>query len=328
MKHVVVYRKLQPKHLELLREHCHVSYYPGVDDENRNEFLKDLKTADALFGAAMKITKEMLDIAENLRVVSNFSAGYDNFDLEDLTKRGIIATNAPDALTDTVADLYFASLLATARRIAELDSFVRNGEWKNSVGEEQFGIDVHHRTMGIVGLGRIGRALAKRAALGFDMKVYYTKRNRDLEAERKYGATYCNELSELLKVSDYVCITVPLTAETRNMINHQEFRVMKSTAIIINGSRGPVIDESALVQALQKGEILGAGLDVFENEPLEASSDLVSMKNVVLTPHIGSATLATRSLMVEQGIENMLTALKGGKPANILNEQVLKGVSK
>lgn len=323
MNHVVVYRKIQPKHLDLLRQHCRVSYYPDVHDENRNEFFNDLQTADALLGAAMKITSEMLDQAPNLRVVSNFSAGYDNLDLDLLTSRGIIVTNAPDALTDTVADLYFASILATARKVAELDSLIRSGKWTNSIGEEQFGIDVHHRKIGIIGLGRIGRAIAKRAALGFDMSVYYTKRNRDLEAEEKYRATHCEDLSELLKVSDFICITVPLTAETRHMISHHEFKLMKSTAIIVNGSRGPVIDEPALVQALQNGEILGAGLDVFANEPLEADSPLLTMKNVVLTPHIGSATLATRSLMVEHGIENMFTALKGEKPPNILNEEVL-----
>ncbi len=322
LKHVVVYRTLQDNHLDMLRKDFQVSYYPSITDDNRDSFLSDLKTADGLLGAGMKISSELLDQAKQLRVISNFSAGYDNVDLDELTSRGIIATNVPDALTDSVADLIFSSLLSSARRISELDRFVRNGSWEGAIGEEQFGTDVHHRTIGIVGMGRIGRKLAQRAALGFDMNVVYHKRQRDLEAERTFHALYCADLKELLDKSDFICLTLPLTKETKHMISHSEFRQMKPTAILVNGARGPVVDEKALIQALKGGVIRGAGLDVFEKEPLDSKSELIQLDNVVLTPHIGSATKETRARMVEQGIKNLFAALNGERPINLLNKEV------
>lgn len=322
MKHIVVYRALQQKQLDFLRKHCQVSYHPDVTEKNE-EFLQSLKTANGLFGAGMKITEDLLSMAKNLQVVSNFSAGYDNLDLNLLTKKGIIATHAPDALTDTVADLIFTLMLTTARRVSELDLFIRKGNWRRVIDEDYLGTDVHHRNIGIIGLGRIGRKLAKRAK-GFDMKIYYYKRSRNIEAEEKYEATYCQNLDHLLRVCDFICITVPLTKETRHMISYRELNLMKQSAILVNVARGAIIHEESLISALKNGDILGAGLDVFEQEPIDSTSELLNLKNVVLTPHIGSATLKTRELMVEQGINNLLAALNGERPENILNEEVFK----
>lgn len=322
MEHVVVYRKIPNYLLQKLREYYKVSYFEDVTEENFEEFEKSLATASGLLGSTMLITPRLLDQAPNLRVVSNFSAGYDNLPLDELTKRGIIATNAPDALTDTTADLIFGLLLSTARRIPELDRYIRSKKWNSEITEDLFGLDVHHKTIGIVGMGRIGRALAKRAALGFDMKVNYYKRTRDFHAEREFGARFCG-LSELLRESDYVVLTVPLTPETYHLIGQEELNQMKPSGILINGARGAVVDQEALIKALQERTILAAGLDVFEEEPLPYNSKLLEMENVVLLPHIGSAVRETRIRMVELGIENLLQALRGEKPQNILNPSVM-----
>lgn len=324
MNNVIVYKKIPEHLLDHLKKYCNVTYFEEINEKNRNEFYEQLKTTNGLLGSAMKITTEILDRAPLLRVVSNTSAGYDNLNLDDLTKRGIMATNAPDALTDTVADLIFGLLLATARRITELDRYIRNGEWTANITKERFGQDVHHQTLGIIGMGRIGKAVAKRAAFGFDMKVLYNKRNRDMKAEEQLGVTYC-ELTDLLAESDFVCLTLPLSSDTHHLIGKAELKKMKSSGIIINGARGAVINQHALIHALKDGEILGAGLDVFEEEPLPYQNELLSMENVVLLPHIGSATENTREKMVEHGIENLLQGLNGAKASNMLNDRKIKG---
>ncbi|MFY4775713.1 2-hydroxyacid dehydrogenase [Metabacillus sp. RGM 3146] len=323
MDTIISYKKI-PEYLhERLDKHGKVYYFNEITEENQKDFEEKLSEASALLGSSMKITEDLLNKAPNLRVVSNTSAGYDNLDLEELTRRGIIATNIAEALADTTADLIFGLMLSAARRITELDRIVRRGSWNEDIGSDRFGLDVHHKTIGIVGMGGIGRAVAKRAALGFDMKVLYTKRNRDFEAERELGVVHC-ELSELLSESDYVCLTIPLKKEMIHMITAKELEQMKSSAILINGSRGRVVDEEALIKALKNGEIRGAGLDVYEQEPLPKESELLSLENVVLAPHIGSATQETRNRMVEHGIDNLLAALKGEKPRNILNQSVIR----
>lgn len=321
MNHIVVYREIPSFLLESLKKMNTISYFDKITGENYEEFLTKLQSADGLLGTSMKITKEMLDEAPNLKVVSNFSAGYDNLDLEDLSDRGIMATNAPDALTDTTADMIFGLVLSVGRRITELDRYVRAKKWNSDITKELFGLDIHHKTIGIIGMGRIGRAVAKRAALGFDMKVLYHKRSRDLQAEVEFGATYC-ELHQLLQESDYVCLTVPLTPETYYLIGEEELKMMKPTGVLINGARGAVINEAALISALKAGTILAAGLDVFEKEPLSTDSELLTMENVVLLPHIGSATERTRTKMVELAIENLQQALNGERPKNLLNANV------
>src|SRR5699024_1902711 len=319
MKHVVVYRTLNSKQLEFLRSNFKVSYFPDIKDaRNNTSFLESMKTAVALYSAGLKVTKDLLNIAPNLKVISNFSAGFDNLDLSLLSDRKIIATNAPDALIDTVADLMFSLILTTSRRVVELDKFIRKGRWQENIGEELFGSDVHHKTLGILGLGRIGKKIAQRA-LGFDMDILYYKRTRDEAEEKKYQAVYTESLDELLCKSDIICITTPLTKETFHMINYEKFKLMKPHTIIVNGSRGSIIKESDLIAALKNKIIGGAGLDVYEQEPIDKTNELIKMDNVVLTPHIGSATKKTRQMMVEQGIDNLVAALNGERPKNQLN---------
>ncbi|WDL87738.1 D-glycerate dehydrogenase [Priestia aryabhattai] len=325
MYNIIVYRKIPVFLLKRLKREFNVTYFEEITKDNQKEFDEQLKKVHGLLGTGMKITKEILDKAPNLRAVSNFSAGYDNFNLDELTKRGIIATNISDALTDTTADLIFGLLLSTARRITELDRNVRKEKWEEEISKEYFGMDVHHKTIGIIGMGRIGRAVAKRAALGFDMKVLYTKRKPDLEAEKELGAIHCN-LNKLISSADYICLTIPLTKETHYLINEEELNKMKSTAVLINGGRGQLVCEKALIKALKKGTIRAAGLDVFEKEPLSKESALLTIENVVITPHIGSATEETRNRMVAQGVDNLLQALNGEVPKNLLNPSVLISV--
>jgi gluconate 2-dehydrogenase len=258
-----------------------------------------------------------------MKALATVSVGFDAFDVDDLNQRGIVLTHTPDVLTESTADTAFSLILSTARRVVELAEWVKAGEWTESIGEEHFGVDVHGKTLGIVGLGRIGGAVARRASLGFRMSVLYTNRSPNAQAERDYGAKKV-ELDELLATSDFVLLQVPLTAATRNLIGAPELKKMKRTAILINASRGATVDENALIEALQNGTILAAGLDVFVKEPLPADSPLLRMKNVVALPHIGSATHETRYAMNKNAAENLIGALDGTLTNNMVNPEVLK----
>jgi glyoxylate reductase len=271
-----------------------------------------------------KIDKEVLDAAPNLRVISSYSVGFDHIDVEEATKRGIYVTNTPGVLTETTADLAWSLLMTIARRIVEADKFVRTGKWK--VGWSPtllLGRDVYGKTLGIVGLGRIGSAVAKRAR-GFDMKVlYYDVIRPPPEREKELGVEFA-PLDRLLKESDFVTLHVPLTKETYHMISERELKLMKSTAFLINTSRGAVIDEKALVKALKEGWIAGAALDVFEKEPIDLDNPLLELENVVLVPHIGSASTETRSKMAEMAAKNLIAVLKGEEPPFLVNPEVMK----
>ena len=286
---VIVYKKVDKKVLDFIKNTCKVVYFEKLDSQTYPIFLEELKDAQGILGAVLKVDKELLDQAPHLKIVCNTSVGYDNLNMNELTKRGIKATNTPDVLNETVADTIFGLLLSTARRMPELDFWVKTGQWESNLEEKWFGVDVHHKTLGIIGMGRIGTAIAKRAHLGFDMEIVYHNRSRNEEAEQKYGATYCS-MEDLLKQSDFVCLMTPLTPKTEKIMGKREFELMKETAIFINGSRGKTVDEEALIHALQMGEILAAGLDVFVQEPVKLDNPLLSMKNVVTLPHIGSAT--------------------------------------
>lgn len=318
---VIIYKKMDKKVLSFIENTCDVVYFQKLDSENYPKFIQELKDADAIMGSGLKVNKDLLDQAPCLRIVCNTSVGYDNLDLKELEKRGIIATNTPEVLNDTVADTVFSLILSTARRIPELDQFVKKGEWKSNLSEEKFGVDVHHKTLGIIGMGGIGNALAKRAHLGFDMQILYHNRSRKEEAEQKYNAIYCS-LEELLKQSDFVCVMTPLTPSTEKMIGKREFELMKDTAIFINGSRGKTVDEEALIYALKTNEILAAGLDVFIEEPIRMDNPLLSMENVVTLPHIGSATYETRLKMAMLGATNLVTGLQGKTPPNLIKSGV------
>ncbi|MFP7733274.1 2-hydroxyacid dehydrogenase [Priestia aryabhattai] len=318
---VIIYKKIDKTVLSFIENTCDVVYFQKLDSENYPKFIQELKNADAIIGSELKVNKDLLDQAPCLKMVCNTSVGYDNLDLKELEKRGIIATNTPEVLNDTVADTVFSLILSTARRIPELDQFVKKGEWKSNLSEEKFGVDVHHKTLGIIGMGGIGNTLAKRAHLGFDMQILYHNRSRKEEAEQKYNAIYCS-LEELLKKSDFVCVMTPLTPSTEKMIGKREFELMKDTAIFINGSRGKTVDEEALIYALKTNEILAAGLDVFIEEPIRMDNPLLSMENVVTLPHIGSATYETRLKMAMLGATNLVAGLQGKTPPNLIKSGV------
>jgi len=269
-----------------------------------------------------RIDSVVMDELESLKVISNIAVGYDNIDIAAATQRGIMVTNTPGVLTETTADLAFALLLSAARRIPEADQFIRAGKFKNwQLMQPQMGVDIYEKTLGIVGMGAIGQAVAKRARKGFDMRVIYRSLSRKETAEKEYEAEFV-EFDELLAMSDFISIHVPLTEKTKHMFTTQEFKKMKNTAILINTARGPVVDEAALVEAIKDGQIRGAALDVFEEEP-SVHPELIKMEeNVVLAPHIGSASIETRLRMAKMAARNMAKGLKGTRPPNLVNEKV------
>ena len=279
-----------------------------------------LAEAHGIIGSGLAITPQLLDAAPNLEVIATVSVGYDNIPVDELTKRGIMLCNTPDVLTETTADTGFALVMATARRVVELAEWVKAGEWQASIGPALFGSDVHGKTLGMVGFGRIGQAVARRGALGFGMPVLYSNASQKPALERELGAKRC-ELNQLLAEADFVCVTVPLTAETEHLIGAKEFAQMKPTGIFINIARGKVVDEAALIHALESGAIQAAGLDVFEQEPLAASSTLPTMANVVALPHIGSATHEPRDALAQRAVNHIRLALQGERPISLVNQE-------
>lgn len=319
-KSILLYKKIPEVYMNKLNEHFDVHYFDGLNQNNKEEFILAIKKAEGLIGASVDIKSDLLDHAPHLKAISTISVGYDNFDVDDLSNRKIWLMNTPDVLTDTTADLIFTLILTTARRAVELSIMIRERKWEQSITPNYYGIDVHHKTIGIIGMGRIGLAVAKRASKGFDMNILYTSNRQNMDAERLYSAKYCH-LDELLVNSDFVCITVPLSTSTRKLISKEKIELMKPTAILINGARGQVIDQHELIQALKEKRIKGAGLDVFESEPLPKDSPLLDLDNVVLLPHIGSATEETRNKMVECAVDNLISALVFGEPpsTNLVN---------
>lgn len=272
-----------------------------------------------MLDGGLKVDSEMLAQATNLRVISNISVGYNNFDLAAMKERGIVGTNTPGILDETVADLALGLMLAASRRICELDRLVRDGGWTRDSFLPFRGYDVHHRTLGIIGMGRIGLAVAQRARFGFNMDVVYHNRNRKPQAELTMGVRYL-ALPELLRESDYVVLITPYTPETHHLMGADQFALMKPTACFVNVSRGRNVDEQALIAALQNGTIASAGLDVFEHEPIKPDNPLLQMDNVVLLPHIGGNTARTRLNMTLAAIRNLKAALKGEKVKDIVPE--------
>ena len=321
-KNIIVYTRISNKVLKRLEENYNVTFFKNYEYIDDVHFVEKLRNADGIIGLELKVTKQLLDLAPNLKIVSNISVGYDNLNLEELTNRSILATNTPGVLTDTTADAIFGILLATARRITELDQFVKQGEWQEYLQEGHFGVDVHHKTIGIIGMGEIGEAIAKRCHLGFNMNILYHNRTRKRDAEKKYKATYC-ELDELLIHSDFVCLMVPLSPETEKMIGEREFKLMKNDCIFINGSRGKNIDEHALYKALINKEIAAAGLDVFEEEPVDIENPLLKLNNVLTLPHIGSATIENQLRMSELAADNLAAGLRGECPPNLINKELI-----
>jgi gluconate 2-dehydrogenase len=315
---------IPPQAEAFIAEHCEYRKWDFNEPIPREILLKEIADIDGLLMVGGKIDQELLNCAPRLKVVSNISVGYNNFDLEAMKKKAVLGTNTPSVLDETVADLVLALVLASARRIPELDRYMKDGKWKKGYDGMLYGVDVHHATIGIIGMGRIGEAIAKRAKYGFDMDVLYYSRTRKIKAEENLGAHYCT-MEELLQKSDFVVLMTPLTPETTRIMGRQEFSLMKDTAFFINASRGQTVDEQALLEALVNGEIRGAGMDVYEQEPIDPDHPLLKMPNVVTLPHIGSATEKTRLDMAMLAAKNLVQALKGEQPPNIVDE--LRGVS-
>jgi len=320
---VFVTRRIPEPGLDMLREVCEVV----VNNEDRvlskQEIIEGVKGKDALLCLLTdKIDAEVMDAGSNLKVIANYAVGFDNIDIEAATARKIPVTNTPGVLTETTADFAFALLMCAARRVVEADRFTREGKYKGWAPMLLLGCDVYGKTLGIVGFGRIGEAVARRAK-GFSMRViYYDERRRSPEEEERLGVEYV-PFSTLLAESDFISIHVPLMPSTYHMFGAAEFAAMKNTAILINTARGPVVDEEALVEALRKREIAGAGLDVYEDEPM-LKPGLIDLDNVVLAPHIASASVETRTKMATMAAENVLAALRGEVPPNIVNRKVFE----
>ncbi len=321
---VILYKSLPDDLLARLQSHFEVTQLDSIDAQSQARHSELFANAEGLLGSSQNVDAALLEKMPRLRAASTISVGYDNFDVDALTARNVVLMHTPTVLTETVADTMMTLVLATARRAVEVAERVKKGEWQASIGPDWFGIDVHHKTMGIIGMGRIGLALAQRAHFGFSMPILYNARRHHTEAEERFNARYC-DIDTLLAEADFVCLVLPLTDETHRLIGEKQFKTMKSSAVFINAGRGPVVDEKALIAALKAGEIHAAGLDVFEQEPLPTDSELLTMPNVVALPHIGSATHETRYNMAACAVDNLIDALKGNVEKNCVNPQVLNG---
>lgn len=309
-----------PKEVEeYIGLYCDYTLWKGKKPITYNEILDKIDDVEGILIPFINVDENLLNHGPKLKVISNFTVGYNNFDLEIMNKRGIIGTNAAGSSNDTVSDLVFGLILGTARRISELDRFVKDGRWLKKNDELFYGKDVSGTTLGVIGMGRIGEEVARKAKVGFDMDVYYYNRNRKLDIEERLNVKYL-EFDELLKRTDYVVIMTPLTKDTYHLMGKREFSLMNKDAIIINASRGKVIDEEALICALKNNEIGGAGLDVFEKEPVDKDSLLLKMDNVITLPHVGAATHRTVDRMKETAARNLVKALKGEKPDNLVTK--------
>ena len=310
---VLVYYGLPPDQLARIRDEYTVVEANPFDEGQKDRFLEALGQSVGMIGAQYPIGRALLEGAPKLRVVSSVSVGVDAYDQDALARRGIILCHTPGVLDEAVADLLMGMILASSRRILELADHVRRGAWDAAVGPDLFGWDVHGKTLGILGYGRIGRAVARRAALGFGMPVLYRSRTA-VESGLPEGMARQVPLAELLAGSDFLVSVLPLTPETRGLLGAAEFAQMKSSAVLVNGGRGPVVDEDALLQALDGGKIRAAALDVFTAEPLPLDSRLRTHPKVLPLPHVGSATHETRHAMSELATTNLLLALRGEPP--------------
>lgn len=321
---VYVTRELPERGLKMIKQYFDAEVWPEYAPPPKTVIIEKSKNVDALVSLLSdKIDSEVFNAAPKVKIVSQLAVGFDNIDIPEATKRGIYVTNTPEVLTDTTADFAWTLLMAVARRVVEADKYVRTGQWKVGWHPSMLsGRDIYGATIGIVGAGRIGYAMAKRAK-GFDMKILFYDVIPRPEMEKDFGAKKV-ELDTLLRESDFVTIHVPLTKETRHLIGMEKLKLMKKTAYLINNSRGPVLDEKALYDALKANRIAGVGLDVFEQEPTPLDNPLLKLDNVVVAPHISSASLETRSRMSEMVAGNLVAFFEGKKPPNLVNLDVLK----
>ena len=322
---VFVARKMAQEALDMIADATEMELWEDELPPPRDVLLNKVKDIDGLLSLLTdKVDAELMDAAPRLKIVSNMAVGFDNINVPEATKRGILVGNTPGVLTETTADFAWALIMATGRRVAEGDRWTRSGKWKTWGPMILLGYDIHHATLGIVGCGRIGLEIAKRAK-GFDMKImYYDTVRRKPEEEKEYGLEYVSKLHDLLSRADFVTVHVPLMAETRHLISTAEFAAMKPTAVFVNSSRGPVVDQKALYEALESGQIFAAGLDVTEVEPIPMDDPLLTLDNITIAPHIASASVATRTKMATMAAANLIAGLKGEMPPNCVNPEVLQ----
>jgi gluconate 2-dehydrogenase len=326
---VLVARAVFPEVVARLRHHFEVDDNPSDTIYTKPQLIQRLRgKAGAFTTGSERIDAEVLDANPQLRAVCNMAVGYNNFDVPACTARGVLATNTPDVLTETTADFGFALMMATARRVTESEQFLRRGEWTRWAYDMFIGPDVHGATLGILGMGRIGQAIARRGALGFGMKVLYHNRSRlPAGQEAPIGATYVDKAT-LLRETDHLVLVLPYSADSHHAIGAAELALMKPSATLTNVARGGIVDDAALAQALKDRRIAAAGLDVFEGEP-QVHPALLALPNVVLTPHIASASLATRRAMANLAADNLIAALgcgpQAGRPPSLLNPEAQRG---
>jgi glyoxylate reductase len=321
---VYVTRELPERGLEIIKKYFDTEIWTQYAPPPKKVIIEKAKNVDALASLLSdKIDAEVFDAAPNLKIVAQMAVGFDNIDVQEATRRGIYVTNTPEVLSDTTADFAWALLMAVARRVVEADKYVRTGQWKVGWHPSMMqGRDIHGATIGIVGAGRIGFAVAKRAT-GFNMKIVFYDVVSRPEMEKELSAKRV-DLGTLFEEADFVSIHVPLMKETYHLVNAEKLELMKKTAYLINNSRGPVVDEKALYKALKKGRIAGAGLDVFEQEPIPVDNPLLKLDNLVVAPHISSASYETRSRMAEMVAENLIAFFEGKKPQNLVNPEAMK----
>lgn len=321
---VYVTRRIAQQALDMIREATEMRLWEGELPVPREVLLKEVKDVEGLLSMLTeRIDGELFDAAPKLKVASNMAVGFDNVDLEEATRRGIPVGNTPGVLTETTADFAFALFMAAGRRVTEGERYIRAGQWKTWSPMMLLGQDLHHATLGIVGLGRVGWEVAKRAR-GFDMKVIYYDEIRRKDMEEQYSIEYAGDLLTLLSRADFVTVHVNLTPKTRHLMGAKEFAAMKPTAIFVNTSRGPVVDQKALYHALKDKTILAAGIDVTEVEPIPMDDPLLTLDNLTITPHIASASVATRTKMALLAAENLLAGLRGEIPSHCPNAEALK----
>jgi len=323
---VLVTKRIYPEAIEYLREHCDVDYVNNDEGLSAEELAARIAAKQAVVSQLMnKFSADVIARLEGVKIIANVAVGFDNIDVPAATRHRILVTNTPDVLTETTADFAFALLLAAARRVVEGHQFVHAGEWRKWSIDLLVGHDVHHKTLGIFGLGRIGQAMARRGR-GFSMRILYHDAVQAPEAiERELQAEFVSK-ERLLHEADFVSLHVPLSEATRKLIGEAELKQMKKTAILVNTSRGPVVDEAAAARALKEGWIGGAGLDVFEREP-EVNPTLLELGNVTVAPHIASASVDTRREMSLLAARNAVAALEGKRPPTLLNPEVWDSAS-
>ncbi|NNP76898.1 bifunctional glyoxylate/hydroxypyruvate reductase B [Acinetobacter sp. Ac_3412] len=317
MKKVVVFSQIdQDVIAQLQQDYQVVVLNPKLGDINE-QIRTEVVDADAMIGAGRLLNESNLAPAQKLKVISTVSVGYDNYDVDYLNQKKIWLANTPHVLTETTADLAFSLLLSAARKIPQLDAWTKQGQWKRTVATEQFGVDVFGKTLGIIGLGHIGAAIARRGFYGFNMNILYHNRREKIEVAQAFNAQY-RDLDQLLQQSDFIVVAVDLNSESKALIGAEQFDLMQKHAVFVNIARGSVVDEHALIEALQQNKIFAAGLDVYAKEPLQ-SSPLFELANAVTAPHIGSATAETRQKMVSLAYQNLIDALEDRTPRYLVN---------